>query len=311
MTPRIVEKKTYIKIGICIIIVLMIVPAVIRFVLNHGPKGFPSGFAPGGESTPVTVTEVFIGTLKETLFYTGDIHALSEAEVYSVTSGTIIRYHCNEGDSVRKDQVLVTLERQETWDVYMPVTVRAPISGIVARNYLDPGELATESTPLSLIVAGDEMKAVIKVPEVDMSKIQLGMNAELTVPSIEDHVFIGKVSEISPVLDTNTRTCRMTVLFENDGMNLVAGMFGYVSVITDEKSDAVCIPGASVLFDEEGRSMPYCFVIEDDTAHRRSLEVGIISDDRIEVLSGVEVGERVVISGHEGLEDGGSIIITE
>ena len=308
MTSRITDKqKTYIKIGIGVIIALMIGAAVVRFILNHGPKGFP----PGDEGTPVAVSEVFIGTIEDTLFFTGDIHALSEAEVFSVVSGTIIRYHFSEGDSIRKDQVLVTLKRQETWDVYMPVTVRAPISGVVARNYLDAGELATESTPLSLIVAGDEMKALIKVPESDMNKIRLGMTAKLTVPSIEDHLFIGEVSEISPVLDITTRTCRMAITFKNDGMNLVAGMYGYVSVVTEEKTDAVCVPAGAVLFGKDGRKDPYCFVVEDDTAHRRSMEVGIISEDRIEVLSGVDAGERIVISGQEGLEDGGLVVVTE
>lgn len=305
------EKKTYLKIGIAVVVALMIVLAMVRFILNHGPGGFPPGFAPGGSTTPVVVSEVSLGTIEDTLFYTGDIHALAEAEVYSVAAGTIIAYYCDEGDAVRKGQILVTLQRQETWDVYMPVTVRAPISGIVARNYLDAGELATESTPLVLIVSGDEMKAVIKVPEAEMGKITLGMKAELTVPSIEDHVFTGEVSEISPVLNTDTRTCRMVVLFDNDGMNLVAGMFGYVSVIIEEKSDAVCVPALSVLYESEGREAPYCFVVEGDTAHRRPLETGIVSDDQIEVLSGVEVGESIVVSGQEGLEDGGTVIVTE
>ena len=311
MTPRITEKKTYVKIGIAVIIALIIVLAVVRFILNHDSRGFPPGFSPGEKTTPVAVSEVSLDSIKDTLFYTGDIHALAEAEVYSVAAGTIIRYQCDEGDAVKKGQILVTLQRQETWDVYMPVTVRAPISGVVARNYLDAGELATESTPLVLIVSGDEMKAVIKVPEAEMNEISLGMAAELTVPSIEDHVFTGEVREISPVLDADTRTCRMTILFENDGMNLVAGMYGYVSVVTEEKSDVICVPAVSVLFDGEGREEPYCFVIEDDTAHRRPLEIGIITDDRIEVLSGIEVGERVVISGQEGLEDGGLVVITE
>jgi RND family efflux transporter MFP subunit len=193
----------------------------------------------------------------------------------------------------------------------MPLTVRAPISGIVARNYLDPGELATDSTPLSLIVTGDEMKAVIKVPEAEMGMIELGMQADLTVPSIEDHVFTGVVSEISPVLDTDTRTCRMAVAFENDGMSIVAGMYGYVSVITEEKTDVVCVPANAVLFEGDGREDPYCFVVEDDTVRLRSLEVGIFSNDLIEVLSGVDVGERVVVSGQEGLGDGGLVVVIE
>jgi len=312
MAPGITEKKkTYIKIGIGVVIALMIIPAAIRVILNHGPGGFPPGFTPEEQTTPVSVTEVSLGTIRDTLIYTGDIHALFEAEVYAVASGTVIRYHYDEGEYIRKGQVLVTLERRETWDVYMPLTVRAPISGIVARNYLDAGELATDSTPLSLIVAGDEMKAVIKVPEAEMGMIALGMQAELTIPSIKNHVFTGEVSEISPVLDTDTRTCRMAITFENDGMSIVAGMYGYVSIITEEKTDVVCVPANTVLFDEEGREDPYCFVVEDDTAHRRSLEVGIISNDLIEVLSGVDVGERIVVSGQEGLEDGGLVVIIE
>ena len=261
---------------------------------------------------PVAAIEVRPGDIRHTLFYTADLFAEDEVEVYGVADGTVIEYRFSEGDRVRRGDVLVTLERLEMYDKYLPLTVRAPIHGIVARNYLDTGELATPQTPLSLVVGSTTIKAVIHAPGSDTGLIEVGMGAKLSVLEIPREIYPGMVSEVSPVLDSNTRTSRIEVLFENDDAELVSGMYGDIEIITEEKSDVLTLPTNALLFESAGRVDPYCFVVEgNDTAVKRSLALGIVTEDLVEILSGLEAGEIVVIDGKENLEDGTAVLVTD
>ncbi len=318
---KITGKKLWIGIGIITIVLLLALFVVLKLTILHGgaPSNLPAGEMKkpplGGGSkesgvTPVSVMEVTTGDIRSTLFYTGELHAEDEVEVYSVAPGKVIKYNFNEGDPIRKGEILVRLERQEIWDEYMPLNVRSPISGIVARNYLDAGELAAEQTPLSLILGNKRIKAVINIPEVEMGSVKVGMKARLNVPSLPDHTFDGEISEVSPVLDANTRTSRAEVLFENDDAALVSGMYGDILLVTEEKTEVTTIPSKAILF-ESGRNGPYCFVIEEDKAKKRPLDLGIVNEDEVEVISGTKPGEIVVIGGKENLSDGSVVIVTD
>lgn len=308
---------TFIAIGALIIAAL-----VLLFILVFKPFSSPengggkeSSFEGGmGESSavPVTVIEVLPGDIRSTLFYTAELFAEDEVDVYGVADGTVIEYRFSEGDRVHRGDILVTLKRLEMYDTYLPLTVRAPINGIVARNYLDTGELATTQTPLSLIVGNTTIKAIIHAPGADTGLIEVGMRAELTIPEAPHKIHPGTVGEVSPVRDSNTRTSRIEVLFENDAAELVSGMYGDIEIIVEENSDVLTLPTGALLYEASGRVDPYCFAVEeDDTAVKRSLTLGIITEDRVEVLSGLEAGEIVIIDGKENLEDGAAVVVTD
>ncbi len=306
MIRKILTNK-FARIGIVLAILLLLF-LVIRFFRSPSPENRGRR---DRKAVPVLLAEVDFGKIRSTLFYSGELHAEEEVKVFSVAPGKIIKYNYKEGQFVRKGSVLATLERRERWDDYMPVTIRAPISGIVARNYLDKGELATETTVISLIVDGSGITVTIKVPDNELPLVKVGMKAELSVPSISDKVFIGEVSEVSPILDITTRTARVELLFRDGITPLIAGMFGDIVVITKEKEGVIIIPAKALLFEREGRDGPYCFVVEDDKAKKRSLTLGIINEDSVEVLTGVKLGESVVVVGKENLKDDSSVVVTE
>ena len=313
---KMTKKKLWVIVAIFAIVLILALLIFFRFIISRGSTKdvqrppFGGGF---GESSviPVSTVEVISGDIRSTLFFTGELHAEDEVEVYSVAPGKVIKYNFNEGDTIRKGEILVRLERQEIWDEYMPLNVRSPISGIVARNYLDAGDLATTQTPLSLIVGNKKIKAVINISEVEMGSVKVGMKARLNVPSLPDHTFDGEVSEVSPVLDTNTRPSRAEVLFENEDAVLVSGMFGDILLITEKKTEVITIPSRAILFEGGGRNGPYCFVIENDKAKKRPLDLGITNEDEVEVTSGLNSGEMVVVSGKENLSDGSAVIVTD
>ncbi len=306
MNPKIGKKE--VKVAAVVIVICFLSVVVVRCVQRYGDFGDDR---PKDSSIPVTVSDVYLGSIENTLFYTADLHAEREAEVYGLAPGKVIRYYYREGEPINKGATLVILERQEKWDEYMPVIVEAPISGVVARNYLDVGELATTTTPLSLIVGGDTIEAVVKVSDAEVGLIRPGMEARLTIAAIPGVVFPGRVHEVSPFLDSNTRTARVELSFERADPSFTSGMFGDITIITEKKDNETCIPSGALLYEKGGRKAPYCFVIENNTAHRRSLTLGIVNEDVAEAIAGVKSGAKVVVSGKDVLKDGSIVRIVE
>lgn len=260
----------------------------------------------------VTVVKIGEGTIRETLFYTGDLHAEREVNVHSVVTGKVIRYNYSEGDRVKKGSTLVLLERTETWDEFKPVVVESPISGIVAINYLDKGELATPQTPLSMVVGGKGIKVAIKVTDIELGMIKKGMKAELKVPPFPGKIFNGVVSKVAPVIRRETRTASVEILFENEDHMLLSGMFGDIRIIVETKENVIIVPYDTLLFEKVGKVGPYCFVLEGEKiVKKRNLKTGMIEEEKVEVIEGLKVGELVIDLGKESLKDGKEVLAIE
>lgn len=253
---------------------------------------------------PVTTTEVMTGDIRNTLFYSGDIQGEEQAIVYSVVTGTLLRYTVEEGERVRKGETLALLRRLETWEEYKPVVVESPISGIVGYNYLDIGEIATSQTPISLVVGGKGLRVTMKVPDIELGMIDVGMPAEVSVPTIPDTWFVGEVSKVSPILNADTRTAYVEVFLEERPEQVWPGMFGDVHIIIEEKSDVTIVPAEVIMYAGNEMTDPYCFVLDDNITHKRELELGITEGEKVEILSGVSPGELAIDLGKENVDDG-------
>jgi len=296
------DKKKPIAIYIAVVVVVLFVAVIaVRLVQS---KLFTKGEAEEVRGTPVSVVEARIDTIRDTLFFTGDLHAEKEVLVYSLVNGRIVRYNYKEGQIVAKGAPIVILEREETWDQFKPVIVSAPISGRVAVNYLDVGERATPQTPLSLIVGGNPIKVYVRVPDTELSEIAEGMKVDVTVPTVPGVTYTGSVERISPVIERTTRTSQVEITIKDHDDRLRAGMFGDATIILSEKADTLVIPFESLLFEREGRQGPYCYIVIDNTARKRSLTLGIIEGDSAEVISGIAKGDKVVTLGKENMSDG-------
>ncbi len=261
---------------------------------------------------PVTVVKVGKNTIRKTLFYTGDLHAEREVNVHSVVTGKVIRYNYSEGDRVWKGSTLALLERTETWDEFKPVVVESPISGIIAINYLDKGELATPQTPITMVVGGKGIKVAIKVTDIELGMIKKGMKSELRVPPFPNKLFIGEVSKVSPVIRRETRTAPVEILFENRDRMLLSGMFGDIRIVVETKENVIVVPYDALLFEKEGKVGPYCFVLEGEKiVKKRNLKIGMIEGESVEVVEGLMFGDLVIDLGKESLKDGDEVVVVD
>jgi membrane fusion protein, multidrug efflux system len=300
------RKKTIVVSVAAAVAIALVAMIAVRLVQS---KLFAPKEAEEVKGNPVSVVDARIDTIRNTLFFTGDLHAEKEVLAYSLVAGRLVRYNYAEGREVVKGAPIAVLEHEETWDEFKPIIVTAPISGRVAANYLDVGERATPQTPLSLIVGGNPIKVYISVPDTELAKIAEGMKVEVTVPAVPGVVYTGSVERISPVIERTTRTSRVEITIKDHDGKLRAGMFGDATIVLSEKADALVIPFESVMYDREGRQGPYCYVVIGDSARRRSLTLGIIEEESVEVVSGLAKGDKVVTLGKENLSDGTPVVV--
>jgi multidrug efflux pump subunit AcrA (membrane-fusion protein) len=127
----------------------------------------------------------------------------------------------------------------------------------------------------------------------------------LTVNAIPEKIFEGKVAVVNLAADPLTKKFGVEIHINNPGLLLRPNVFGEVSLQVRTHENALVIPQMAVV---ENR---YVFVVEEDTAVRREIVIGLQNLKMLEVIEGLEEGELVIVEGNYGLEDGGKIEVKE
>ena len=179
--------------------------------------------------------------------------------------------------------------------------ILSPISGIVSDRPLNAGEMATPGAPLITIVDISRVIARIDVPQAEASSVKVGQTAILTRPDSKDEVE-GKVTVVSPAADPNSTTVQVWIQIENPGERLKPGTAIHAAIATEIYKAATVVPAAAILPGEEGGTAVLT-VSSDSIAHKRTVTVGVREGNQVQILSGANPGEEVVVVGGMGLDD--------
>ena len=164
------------------------------------------------------------------------------------------------------------------------------------------------STKLFEVVNMHSLIARVHVPGQGMRNLSVGQRAKVTTDFIPDKVFSGRILRISPVVDPGSGTFKVTLELDTIQGDLRPGMFVNAHIVTATHLEAVLVPKRAVVYDD---GMPHVFVVEDSTARKVQLEVGFEDSKNLEVLSGIALGDRIVVVGQNGLKDEAKIRIIE
>lgn len=176
-----------------------------------------------------------------------------------------------------------------------------PISGVIVEfPHYTPKSIIQQGAPLGKIMDYSKMYIDVNLPENTMNEIKIGQGVQITNYSVPDDTLSGKISEISPAIDVNTRTYLAKVRFSNPKLLIRPGMFVKTLIKVREKNGIIIIPKEIIISDQNGKRV---FVVEENTAYERIIETGIENDDMIEVISGLEENERLVVKGFETLRN--------
>jgi HlyD family secretion protein len=177
--------------------------------------------------------------------------------------------------------------------------LRAPFNGVVTQRNVDPGDLvrnfqaASESSTAPLFEISNVAKVRIRVaiPENEAPLVRVGNSVTLTLRSLPDRKFKGKISRISRRLDEATRTMRIEVDRDNSEGWLIPGMYGEATVDLQETPNALMIAATAVKFDKMGNSSVY--VVEDGAIKIVPVVTGYDNGRQIQILSGIDESDQI------------------
>ncbi len=180
--------------------------------------------------------------------------------------------------------------------------LRSPINGVVtARNY-DPGDMSGGQPVLTVGQLSPVVKVMINVTENDMTKIHTSMRVSVKFDAFGDEVFSGKINRIYPTVDPSTRTFQVEVQVLNPKEQIKPGMFARVSINLGDQQNVV-VPDRAVV-KQTGSGNKYVYVLNGNTVSFNRVELGQRFDNTYELLSGVQDGDTVIITGQARLNDG-------
>ena len=184
----------------------------------------------------------------------------------------------------------------------------SPINGVVtARNY-DPGDM-TGALPIVTVAQVNPVKIIINVPESELSKVYKNMPAEITFDTYGDEQFEGRVTMVSPTVDSNSRTFGVEISLQNNDRRILPGMFGRVKLALGNANHVV-VPDRAIV-KQPGSANQYVYVYHNGTVTYNKVELGQRLGNAYELLSGVNPGDTVVVTGQTRLADGIAVEITD
>jgi membrane fusion protein (multidrug efflux system) len=181
-------------------------------------------------------------------------------------------------------------------------SVVAPFSGILARRRITEGEFVTPGAELFDLIALDPIEIEFHVPERDSGRVAVGQSLQVRVAPFPDEVFDARVSMLSPRIDRRSRTLRVKATLANQELRLRPGLFARADLGLAERTGVPMVPETALLQRADGTVV--FRLVGDDRVERVVIEPGVFREGRIEVLSGVEAGDRVVVRGQARLVDG-------
>jgi membrane fusion protein (multidrug efflux system) len=186
-------------------------------------------------------------------------------------------------------------------------TVRAPFAGVVGQRFVSLGDYVTTGSRLMTVQTVNPQRVSFTVPERFASRLTRGQVVRFRVASIAGQEFAGTVDFVDPVVQLPGRTILMKAVVPNGRRQLRAGMFAEAKLATDVRPRAVVIP-EDALVPLQGST--FVWVVLDGKAVRRPVTPGVRSPGFVEVRTGVEAGEQVVVGGQERLFDGAPVAPT-
>jgi membrane fusion protein (multidrug efflux system) len=183
--------------------------------------------------------------------------------------------------------------------------IRAPISGVVSARNIKIGQHVNAGDPTFRITDTSDLIAYLEIPQSELAKFSADHDADVRVDAMPGQSFKATIVRISPTIDARSGTFRVTARIDNQNGDLAPGMFGRFEIAYEKHADAMLIPADAVL-QEDNVSVVY--IADDGEAVRRTIKTGIVKDGNIEVLSGLDGSERIIVTGQNGLRDGSKVL---
>jgi len=207
-------------------------------------------------------------------------------------------------EQARARQALAEATLANAQDRLENATLKAPVSGVVSRRWVQAGDRVDFGKPVISIVNTSVLQLEASVEARWAMSLRVGRPVALTVANLEHDTIMGRISRINPTADPATRQVRIYVDVPNPG-RLVGGLFVSGRALLEEIRGAVAVPAAAVRREGEQRT-PLVYVVSGDRVSRRAVSLGVEDPDLglVQITNGVQAGERVIVGPVDRVSDG-------
>ena len=266
---------------------------------------FYKSFANQTRITSVAVEEVKIDSINKIYPATSVIEAKKSYNVVSKTDGILNDIFFKESSFVEKgDKLFSILSTSSIGEIL----ITAPFNGYVGITDYKIGDKLKNGDLLLTLDDMSSMKAFIYLPEKILPQISENIKYIASSKLFPEQKYFGVISNIDQRVNRDSRTIKAYAIIDNKNKNLRPGLLLNIDIVLDEIKDTMLIPEESVL---TSKDYSYVFIIDEDVAKLKKVNLGITSNGMIQILSGLKSNDKVVTLGHEKLKDGSKIKIIE
>ena len=266
---------------------------------------FYKSFANQTRIISVAAQKVQISSINKIYPATSVIESKKSYNVISKTDGILNDIFFSESSFVNKgDKLFSILSTSSIGEIL----ITAPFDGYVGLTDYKIGDKLKNGDLLLTLDDMSSMKAFIYLPEKILPQISGNIKYIASSKLFPEQKYFGVISNIDQRVNRDSRTIRAYAIIDNKNNNLRPGLMLNIDIILDEIEATMLIPEESVLTSED---FSYVFVIEEDIAKLKEVNIGISSNGMIQILSGISSEDKVITLGHEKLKDGSRIKIIE
>ncbi len=189
------------------------------------------------------------------------------------------------------------------------MTIKAPFDGVIVElPYHTEGVKIDQGQLLVKVMQYDQLLMDIKLPEKHLPEITVNQTVQISNYNVAKDTIYGKISQISPVVNADTRTFQSVLQIDNARRLLRPGMFIKAYILSEKREGTIVIPKETVISRQDGKVV---FTVENGIATEKKITTGLESADAVEVVSGLKINDRLVISGFETLRNKSKVSIIQ
>jgi len=189
------------------------------------------------------------------------------------------------------------------------MAIRVPFDGVIVElPYNTDGIKIDQGTAIFRVMEYDQLLMDVELPEKHLSEITLDQLVQITNYNIGKDTISGRISQISPIINPDTRTFQSVLQINNDKRSLRPGMFIKAAILSEKRDSTIVIPKETVISRQDAKVV---FTVENGIATEKKITTGLETMDDIEVLSGLKINDRLVVSGFETLRNKSKVSVIQ
>ncbi len=282
----------------------------------------------------VKTTMVRSSEVEEVVNATGMTAPLRQTQLRSPITGVIIRFEFFNGDAVKRGQTVAIIRTKESQAAIQgaeellqsalslpqkqeaqqalnlaqktanDVTIEAPFDGVINNKLKNEMEIVAEGEEITTIIDVESILFLADVPSSQLFRIKIGQPTHIRFPTIPGGNFYGMIKRIEPQVNPSDQTTRVWIDLTGDIPDLSSSMFGDAAIVVGKRTNALVVPEAALLHNDDTDVTSIMVVGPDSLAHSTAVSVGVVSDSVAEISSpAISPGEVVITEGHYGLPD--------